>query len=192
MGVAKKCQTIRPQCRNSLDRRQDTLLRLIRQAVHQIEVQTTDPRLAKALCGVRHDGEGLVPIDRKLNFRIKILYSDARPRCSQSGKSLDDFFLQTPGIHFYGNLGIGQRTKVPPKRLLDSCDFFGRQEAGGAATKVKVGKRTGRAAKGMGQKFYLSQQQVDIGHHRPHVPHYLHVAATEPAKAVAEGDVKIE
>ena len=97
MGITEQGDPLRFQLQGLLDHGLDAFHRLVRQAVHQIQVGAMDAVLGQPVDKPLGDLEGLDPVDRLLNLGMEILDPDADPVDAGLGEVADVVFVTSRG-----------------------------------------------------------------------------------------------
>ena len=191
MGVAEQGQPVRLQSDRLVDGLHHELDRLVRQAVHEIEV---DGRDAGATQPGDHFGrhlEGLDPVDRPLDDVVEILHAQAGPRHPGPRQGDRLVFGQRPRVDLDRHLGPRGEGKALAQRRHQGGEILRREHGRGAAAPVDMGD-LGPLGDGAGNQTGLALEHPCIVANRCVLAHDLGVAAAVPAHAGAERDMEIE
>ncbi len=191
MGVAEQRDPGRLQSQRQIDHRLDLADRLVRQAVHQIEVDGVDAVPAQPAADPLDHRERLVAVDRRLHLRVEILDADAGAVDPGLGQSGDVVLGRVARIDLDRDLGVGGEGEGLAQAGDQRKPVGWRQHRRAAAAPVQV---AGCEAAGQGVRDQpdLGRQRVEVGADRLVAVDDLGVAAAEPAHLVAERDVEVE
>ena len=169
----------------------DALHRLVRKAVHQVQVGTMDAVLGQPVDKPLRDLEGLDSVDRLLNLGVEILDPDTDPVDAGPGKIADVVLGHVAGVHFDRDLGVFGDQEPFADSLADPPPVCTRQDRRAASAPMQV-RRPRCAGNALGNEVNFLQKNLNIGSYRIVISDNFRVAPTEPAQRVAERDVKVE
>ncbi len=191
MRIPEHGKPRRRQAERLRDRVRQHLRRLVRQAIHQIEVQRRDCALAKPIADLRDGLDRLNPVDRRLHARVELLNPEAGAVAAHRGQRIGGRLVERARVDLHGDFGVFGNVEALADRRIDAGEIGGRKRCRGAAAPMDVAERMARA-ECIRAHVDLCDQPLDIGRNRGIAGHQTHVAAAIPAHPRAERHVQIE
>ena len=191
MGVTEQRQPIRLQAGRRIHRSPDAAQVLMRQAVHQIDIDRLDPGLSQPIDDPSRGRERLDAIDRFLHLGIDILQADAGAGDANGGEGSDLVLAEAARVDLDRELGIIGDRELVMQMLAEPADVVTFENGRAAAAEMEV-TELATGTEGRCDKIDLGKQQVEKAGHRVVAIDDLGVATAEPAKRVAKRHMDIK
>ena len=190
MRVAEQGDALRRQRERLLGAAAHVVDALARQAVHQIEIEVGDARLAQRRDGARDLLVGLDAADRLLHVRREILHAEAGAVDAEADQDARERAVDMARIEL--DRVLAQAREI--ERLLEPGDDPGEVQAAerGRRAAAPVQVRHRMRADALGDEADLGDQHGGVGVDRLLLADRLGVAAAIEAELAAERDVQIE
>ena len=190
MRIAEDRQPRRRQRRGLRRRGAHIGERLARKAVHQVEVDGSDPRLAQHRHAGGDHGERLHAADRFLHVEVEILHAQAGTVDAGGGECRHQRLVHGARIKLDGMLYDARQVEPVPQPLHQPGDALRPEQARRATAPVQVGDAPRRGF--TGEQVDLRQQHLGIVVQRPGLAGRLGVAAAIGADVPAIRDMDVE
>ena len=190
MRIAEQRDAVGPQRVGAQHRVVQVLSRLVRQAVHQVEVEIGDPGRAQHRDRGRDRLERLHPADRLLHMRREFLHAEARAIDPDRGQRLRERGVALARIDLDRVLGDARAVEPAYDPFAQRDQSFGTEHRGRAA--APMDRRHALAFRARGDEIDFLRQQFRIGVDRRTPLHDLGVTAAIEAEPGAVGNMQVE
>ncbi len=164
---------------------------LVRQAVHQIEVDGRNAVAAKPAADPFDNLERLVTVDRRLDLGVEVLDADAGAVDAGRGQGGDIVLGRVARVDLDGELGAGGDIEGLTQGGDQGQPVGGTEHRRAAAAPVQVAGYEA-AGQGRGRQPDLGFEGVEVKADRLVAIDDLGIAAAEPAHLIAKRDMEVE
>ena len=190
MRITEDRQTRRPKLRRQRRRAPDIGDALLRQPIHQIEVDGGNPHITQMADRRLDNLQRLHATDGALHVIVQILHTQARPRDADLGEGARQIRIDRARIELDRMFRDIRQIEELPQRRAQAQQAFRSHEARRTSAPVDV-RDAPRAGRPCQQRHFLFKRRR-IGVQRLAAPHGLCIAAAIGADRRAVGHVQIE